>query len=120
MASVEELCDDIALINKSKCVLQGNIDAIRRSYGSNVYKIAFRGALNNVDSIVCGEHELLEMSDGQHSITELKVRSDNGNKLLSALLPLVEIVEYSESTPTMNDIFISTVKSGATASSVIS
>jgi ABC-2 type transport system ATP-binding protein len=119
MASVEELCDDIALINKSKCVLQGNIDAIRRSYGSNVYKIAFRGALDDVDNLVCGEHELLGKSEEQYNITELKVRSKNGNKLLSALLPLVEIVEYSESTPTMNDIFISTVKSGVTESSSV-
>jgi ABC-2 type transport system ATP-binding protein len=115
MGSVEELCDDIALINKSKCVLQGNINAIKRSYGSNVYKIAFRGLPEDVASVVSGEHELLEKSEERHNnISEIKVRSENGNKLLSALLPLVEIVEYSESIPTMNDIFISVVKSGAT------
>ncbi|MDR2287124.1 MAG: ATP-binding cassette domain-containing protein [Prevotellaceae bacterium] len=111
MASVEELCDDIALINKSKCVLKGNINEIRRSYGSNVYKIAFRGVIDDLDSIISAEHELLEKSDERHNITEIKVRSENGNKLLSAILPLVEIVEYSELIPTMNDIFISTVKS---------
>jgi ABC-2 type transport system ATP-binding protein len=110
MASVEELCDDIALINKSKCVLKGNIDEIRRSYGSNVYKIAFRGVVEDLDFLISGEHELLEKSDEQFNITEIKVRSENGNKLLSTLLPLVEIVEYSELIPTMNDIFISTVK----------
>ncbi|MDR1595222.1 MAG: ATP-binding cassette domain-containing protein [Prevotellaceae bacterium] len=110
MASVEELCDDIALINKARCVLKGNINEIRRSYGSNVYKIAFRGVVEDLDSIIAGEHELLEKSNEQHNITEIKVRSENGNKLLSTLLPLVEIVEYSESIPTMNDVFISTVK----------
>jgi ABC-2 type transport system ATP-binding protein len=112
MASVEELCDDIALINKSQCVLKGNINDIRRSYGSNVYKIVFRGSFEDVDSVISGEHELLEKSEEQHSITGIKVRSENGNKLLSAILPLVEIVEYSESIPAMNDIFISIVKSG--------
>jgi ABC-2 type transport system ATP-binding protein len=116
MASVEELCDDIALINKSKCVLQGNIDTIKRSYGSNVYKIAFRGPIGDVAFNISGEHELLEKSEERHNITEIKVRSGNGNKLLSTLIPLVEIVEYSESIPTMNDIFISVVKSGITES----
>jgi ABC-2 type transport system ATP-binding protein len=114
MASVEELCDDIALINKSKCVLKGNINEIKRSYGSNVYKIAFRGSIENLDSVIANEHELLEQSKERYNITEIKVRSENGNKLLSTILPLAEIVEYSESIPTMNDIFISTVKSDAT------
>ncbi|MDR1886680.1 MAG: ATP-binding cassette domain-containing protein [Prevotellaceae bacterium] len=113
MASVEELCDDIALISKSKCVLAGNIREIKRSYGSNVYRIAFRGATDDADSLLSGEHELLEKSEDRHNITEIKVRSDDGNRLLSALIPRVEIVEFSESIPTMNDIFISVVKSGA-------
>ncbi|MDR2026727.1 MAG: ATP-binding cassette domain-containing protein [Prevotellaceae bacterium] len=112
MASVEELCDDIALLNKSQCVLKGNIGEIKRSYGANVYKIVFRGSIEDVDSLISGEHELLETSAEQHNITAIKVRSENGNKLLSAILPLVEIVEYSESMPTMNDIFISVVRSG--------
>jgi ABC-2 type transport system ATP-binding protein len=111
MASVEELCDDIVLINKSKCVLKGNINEIKRSYGSNVYKIAFRGSIEDVKFVICGEHELLEKSEEQHNITEIKVRSEDGNKLLSTILPLVEVVEYCESMPTMNDIFISIVKS---------
>jgi ABC-2 type transport system ATP-binding protein len=108
MASVEELCDDIALINKSKCVLKGNINEIRRSYGSNIYKIAFRGSLENLD--FDGEHQLLEKSEERYNITEIKVRSENGNKLLANIIPHVEIVEFSESIPTMNDIFISTVR----------
>jgi ABC-2 type transport system ATP-binding protein len=111
MASVEELCDDIALINRSKCVLAGNIGEIKRSYGSNVYKIAFRGSIDSMDFLLSGEHQLLEKSDKRHSITEIKVRSENGNKLLSAMLPHAEIVEFSESVPAMNDIFISIVKS---------
>ncbi|MDR1583979.1 MAG: ATP-binding cassette domain-containing protein [Prevotellaceae bacterium] len=111
MASVEELCDDIALINKSKCVLSGNIHEIKHSFGSNVYKIAFRGEID-IDSLFVGEHQLLEKSEEKrHNITEIKVRSENGNKLLSAILPHVEVVEFSESIPAMNDIFISIVKS---------
>jgi len=108
MASVEELCDDIVLINKSKCVLKGDINEIRRSYGSNIYKIAFRGSIENLD--FTGEHQLLEKSEERYNITEIKVRSENGNKLLSSIIPNVEIVEFSESMPTMNDIFISTVR----------
>jgi ABC-2 type transport system ATP-binding protein len=110
MASVEELCDDIALINNSKCVLSGNIGEIKRSYGSNVYRIAFRGTIDDL-SFLADEHQLLEKSDARHNITEIKVHSDNGNKLLSAIIPHAEIVEFCESVPAMNDIFISIVKS---------
>ena len=110
MASVEELCDDIALINKSKCVLKGNIDEIRRGYGSNVYKVAFRGSASDVEPL-SEEYELIEKSEERHDLVEMKLRAENGNKLLAELLPKVQIVEFKESIPTMNDIFISTVKS---------
>lgn len=110
MESVEELCDDIALINKSKCVLQGSIDEVRRSYGSSIFKIAFRGLPADVETLVAENGELLE-TNRKTQITEMKVRSDNGNKLLAAILPKVEIVEFSESIPTMKDIFIATVNS---------
>jgi ABC-2 type transport system ATP-binding protein len=110
MASVEELCDDIALIDKAKCVLNGNIDEIRRSYGSNVYKVTFKGSTGDVESLF-GEYELMENSEERHSLVEMKLRAENGNKLLAELLPKVQIVEFKESIPTMNDIFISTVKS---------
>ncbi|MDR2425117.1 MAG: ATP-binding cassette domain-containing protein [Prevotellaceae bacterium] len=109
MESVEELCDDIALINKSKCVLQGSIDEVRRSYSSSIFKIAFRGMPSDIETLVTEFGELLEINQ-KTQITEMKIRSDNGNKLLAAILPKVEIVEFSESIPAMNDIFIATVK----------
>lgn len=112
MSSVEELCEDIALINKSKCVLSGNINDIKRSFGSNIYKLSFRGSYNNIEHVLQG-YELIERIDEQQQqITTIRLRSENGNKLLSTVLPLVEIIEFSESIPTMNDIFISTVNSG--------
>ncbi|MDR0558741.1 MAG: ATP-binding cassette domain-containing protein [Prevotellaceae bacterium] len=110
MASVEELCDDIALINKSKCVLQGNIDEVRRSYGSNLYKIIFRGSIFSIQPFIEGENELVEKSEKENGTAEIKVRSMKGNKLLADILSKVEIVEYRELIPTMNDIFISTVQ----------
>jgi ABC-2 type transport system ATP-binding protein len=110
MASVEELCDDIALIDKAKCVLKGNIDEIRRSYGANVYKVAFKGAASDVESLF-GEYEPVENPKERHNLIEMKLRAENGNKLLAELLPRVQIVAFEESIPAMNDIFISTVKS---------
>jgi ABC-2 type transport system ATP-binding protein len=110
MASVEELCDDIALINNARCVLHGNIANIKRGYGSNIYKIAFRGAFDAAWRL-SDEHSLLDTSDERHNLTEITVRSTNGNKLLAEMIAWVEVVEFRESAPTMNDIFISIVKS---------
>ena len=43
MASVEEICDHITLINRSHNILSGNVDEIRRRYGANLFEVAYRG-----------------------------------------------------------------------------
>ena len=91
MESVEELCDDIALINKSKLVITGSVEGIRREYGNN-----------NVELVYLSE-------DGLH--TEVLPAETDGTPTLRACLDKgLRIVSYKELMPRMNDIFIRLVK----------
>ena len=91
MASVEELCDEISLIDKSHVVLSGKVGEIRRSFGRNVYEAV-------VDD---GERLQFELGDGQ-----------SVNDLLSSIMEIHRIVSFRELLPSMNDIFVETVKKG--------
>ncbi|MCQ2159071.1 MAG: DUF4162 domain-containing protein, partial [Bacteroidales bacterium] len=91
MESVEELCDNIALINKSRLVITGGVDEIRRKYGNNNVEMVYTDA------------------DGRH--TEVLPKETDGASTLRSFLDRgVEINSYKELMPRMNDIFISLVK----------
>ena len=93
MESVEELCDNIALINKSKLVITGGVSDIRREYGNNNIEIEYTDA------------------DGRH--TEVVSREKAGNGVLQAFIDKgVTINSYKELMPRMNDIFIKLVTGG--------
>ena len=93
MESVEELCDNIALINKSKLVITGGVDEIRREYGNNNIEIEYTDA------------------DGRHS--EVVSRDKAGNDVLQKYIDRgVTVNSYKELMPRMNDIFIKLVTGG--------
>lgn len=110
MESVEELCDNIALINKSKLVVTGATDEIRRNYGKNQMEIVYR----SVEQISIPEHNLYRVvSDEERSghrrvIVELN-KGANNNAVIESLLPHLDIVSINELIPRMNDIFIKLV-----------
>ena len=90
MESVEELCDEIALINKSRLVITGGVEHIRREYGNNNVELVYTDA------------------DGRH--TEVLPREVDGNSTLEAFIAKgVTINSYKELMPRMNDIFIKLV-----------
>ncbi len=110
MESVEELCDNIALINKSKLVVTGATDEIRRNYGKNQMEIFYRSA----EQISIPEHNLYRVvSDEERSghrrvIVEFN-KGANNNAVIESLLPHLDIVSINELIPRMNDIFIKLV-----------
>lgn len=109
MESVEQLCDSIALIHKSKKILDGKVKDIKNIYRNNTYRIAFSGSINApANQIFSINDEKIE--DG---ITHLTVQIDpkySVNDLLNYLIPQVQITELMEIIPSMNDIFIQNVK----------
>ena len=90
MESVEELCDDIALINKAHLVITGGVQDIRRKYGNTNVELVYTD------------------SDGRH--TEVLPRETDGASTLQTYIDKgVAINSYKELMPRMNDIFIKLV-----------
>jgi ABC-2 type transport system ATP-binding protein len=112
MNSVEELCDHIALINKAKCILHGSVKEIRQQYKANTYEIEFTGDLMTFTKALFINFELMEKyQDNEHCRVKVKLlRSNTPNALLETVLPFVQIQNFREILPNMNDIFISKVK----------
>jgi ABC-2 type transport system ATP-binding protein len=109
MESVEQLCDSIALIHKSKKILDGKVKDIRNLYRNNSYHIAFTGSITTpTDQIFRINNEKVE--DGTTHLTIQINPNYSVNDLLNFLIPQVQITELSEIIPSMNDIFIQNVK----------
>ena len=110
MESVEELCDNIALINKAKLIITGELDEIRRNHGKNEVEVIYRAsqpfsfagiplvALNEQSETKQGYRAVLEVSKGACSA-----------EILRELLKHIDILSYRELIPRMNDIFIKLV-----------
>jgi ABC-2 type transport system ATP-binding protein len=110
MASVEELCDDIALLNKANKILDGSVKEIKRAYGSNTYEVHFAGFDGHIADILPVDFKILNIvTDGTISAKVKLPSSAKPNDLLAALMPKTEIIAFNEVIPSMNDIFINTV-----------
>lgn len=118
MGSVEELCDNIALINKSQKILDGSVKDIRKQFRTNTYEIEFTGNMMGFTNALWTGAELLEHeSEDRHNKARVKLLGKTtANELLQSILPAVEINSFNEVVPSMNDIFIATVKGGSTES----
>jgi ABC-2 type transport system ATP-binding protein len=108
MASVEEICDDIALINHSEVVLQGEMRQIKDRFRTGLYELNTPQTLADQDgdcfSIVSHdtrlgmEHYLLQAGEGV-----------TGNELVKQLCNEVEVQSFAEQIPSMNDIFLKVI-----------
>jgi ABC-2 type transport system ATP-binding protein len=113
MSSVEELCDRIALINKSKVVLQGEVQEIRKNYSTNSFSIEYSGD-KKLESALDGRFRIMENepANGHMSARVQIVNNTPANELLQLLIPHFHIHSFQEKLPTMNEIFINTVQEG--------
>lgn len=111
MASVEELCDDIALINRSKKILEGSVKDIKKEHRTNTYKIEFVGNIIAFTNAIWTGCELIEKhSEGNLNYATVKLLYDaTPNQFLQAILPHVMVNGLHEIIPSMNDIFIAKV-----------
>lgn len=116
MGSVEELCDNIALINKAEKLLDGTVKDIRKNYKSNTYNISFKGNLMGFTNALWAGAELLDKkSEGDvHTVTVKMLHQNKPNDLFQAVLNNAEILSFNEVVPSMNDIFISVVENKTT------
>lgn len=114
MDSVEELCDHIALINKSNKILDGNLNEIKRQYKSNTYEV---GIISNQDNLQQELRSKFAISPASFKTleNELKINikieeNSSPNQLLSYLTNKGEVTHFVELIPSANDIFIQAVK----------
>lgn len=112
MASVEELCDHITLINKSRAILSGEINDIKNTYRSNLYEVGFTGDPDKLRAALLPGITLSSMdSDKLHHTARIQLpQNPTDNELLKSLLPAVHIESFREVLPSMNDIFIRVVE----------
>ncbi|SFK56565.1 ABC-2 type transport system ATP-binding protein [Porphyromonadaceae bacterium KH3CP3RA] len=108
MESVEELCDNIALIHKSEVVLQGKVFDIRKEHRPDIFRFRLMG--NEFDL----EHPSFTLlsKEPYHEFIDLRIQKEgdiSSNDLVRLILDRYEVVSYDEELPTMNDVFIRTV-----------
>ena len=110
MESVEELCDNIALFNKSHVVITGGVDEIRRKYGNNNVELVYTSQ-NAVASEVGVFKVMSDVDDsGRHTaVLTIEAGASTNDVLKSIIAQGVAVNSFKELVPRMNDIFIKLV-----------
>jgi len=117
MASVEELCDSITLINNGKSILQGKVSDIKRQHDTHQREIIVRcDDFTKVMSIADTYNNIKVEHTDLPDETKLTLFSESPNELLNQLLKVGQLVSFKEVLPSMNDIFIREVQSQKQAS----
>ena len=111
MESVEELCDDIALINDAEKILDGNVREIRKANKTNLFNIEFSGTIEAFSQSLNGNALINHKVEGDSITAQVQLPKETPlNDLLSLIIPHVSLIACHETIPTMRDIFISSVK----------
>ncbi len=111
MSSVEEMCDEISLINKSRVVLQGNVKEVRGRYREHIFNLTISGERFN---LISDQFDVLDTkTDKYNGYVDVRLQKKNvdlpNSELLKSIVKDYEIVSFEEELPTMNDIFIQIV-----------
>jgi ABC-2 type transport system ATP-binding protein len=108
METVEDLCDHIALINKSEKILEGSKKDVKERYRSHTFSVDHKGAFNANGSYDIVSQKHVE-EDFYH--TTVRAKADvTTNRLITDLVSVTEVHSFIEKMPTMSEIFISLVK----------
>lgn len=118
MASVEELCDEISLINRSRNILTGPVGALREKFGGNVYEITFAGspdALRASAENIGQDFKLGGVDDRGYATATISLGSAaDVRPLLAAANDAVHINSFRHVLPSMDDIFVAAVQASNT------
>lgn len=112
MSSVEEVCDHITLIDKSKNILSGNVEEIRHKHGANIFEIDYKGKEEDIRAALAGLCEIMETATSPVGFNKIKIHVAANEELrgvIAAANESVEMRSFREIIPSMNDIFIRAV-----------
>ena len=113
MESVEEICDNIALINNSKKILGGKVSEVKEQFSEDKYIIEFKGTGVAFANAVWGGWEMIknEQLGEQHASATIKLTGGTKlNDFLKGIINAVEILSVQKVIPSMNEIFIRCVE----------
>lgn len=116
MASVEELCDNIAMIHRGRCVLDGRVSQIREQFKTGEYEIVFAGNMIAFTAALWAGGTIISQTDLGQGMWKVRIRlsrNANVNGLLNELIHKVEIKSLHEHLPGMHEIFVNLVKGGS-------
>ena len=108
MESVEELCDHIALIDKSKKILDGPVQQIKENYKQQIYAVDFSSSNLDFLNVLPESFNLINKNNHQADIQILD--QTPASDLIRFLLDKSDIKAFEEKIPTINEIFIRTVQ----------
>lgn len=109
METVEDLCDHIALIDKSKKILEGSKKQVKQAYRNNTFVVNHRGSFQFPN----GHYELINQSlnEDEHFTSTVRITDGTSpNQLIRDLTNITEVHSFVEKIPTMSEIFIRLVK----------
>lgn len=110
METVEDLCDHIALINKSKKIIEGPKKQVKDQYKSNTFMVEHKG---NHFQLAPDKYEVIrqETLEDDHFVTTIKASNEiKANQVIRELIDKTELIGFREKIPSMADIFIDLVK----------
>ena len=114
MASVEELCDNITLINKSKAILEGKVTEIKEHFKNHKYELLFSSIDMNVVTHLENNYIVEEsgIKENKHQFAIIRLQEgQSGNDLIKTLVDTTTIHSFREILPSMNEVFIKAVSS---------
>ena len=119
MASVEELCDHITLIDKARTILEGKVLDMKQRYKANLFELTYLGDDKNLAQKLNGDYSIVhtEILPGGENVIQIQLpEKSTGNSLLSQAMKYVEILSYHEVLPSMNEVFIKAVSKNSNTS----
>lgn len=115
MESVEELCDSVALINKSRKILDGKVFEVREKFKQNLFNVVLSDVnFENLETLK-NQYQLINIHD-QHGLISFDLNyNEDQNLLLNDLMKAGKIRSFDEKIPSMNEVFITAVSAPQSA-----
>lgn len=115
MESVEELCDSVALINKSRKILDGKVFEVREKFKQNLFNVVLSDVNSENLEMLKNQYQLVNIHD-QHGLISFDLNyNEDQNLLLNDLMKAGKIRSFDEKIPSMNEVFITAVSSPQSA-----
>ena len=115
MESVEELCDSVALINKSRKILDGKVFEVREKFKQNLFKVVLSDVIAENLEKLKNQYQLVNIHD-QHGLISFDLNyNEDQNLLLNDLMKAGKIRSFDEKIPSMNEVFITAVSAPQSA-----